>query len=158
MNLKFILMNLLHRMENWGEHHHPKWLDILRIALGIFLIYKGIDFLANMGEMVGMLTTNQLMFGSFKVIIIGHFIVFAHIVGGLLIAVGFYTRLACLLQIPILLGAILFINLSVDVMRPYSEIIISVAVLLLLIYFLIVGNGPWSYEKMSQQDERNYLN
>lgn len=151
-------MNLLQKIEYWGEHHHPKWLDILRIVLGIFLIYKGIDFLINMGDMVGLLTTNQDMFGSFKVIILGHFIVFAHIVGGGLIAVGFYTRFACLIQIPILLGAILFVNLSGDLLRPYSEIILSVIVLLLLIFFLIVGNGPWSYEKMSAKEGKDYLN
>lgn len=150
-------MNLLQKLEYWGEHHHPKWLDIIRIALGIFLIYKGVDFLINMGDMVGLLTTNQRLFGSFKVILLGHFIVFAHIVGGALIAVGFYTRFACLIQIPILLGAILFINLSGDLLRPYSEIVMSVAVLLLLISFLIIGNGPWSYEKMSGNEERNYL-
>ena len=151
-------MNLLQKIEYWGEHHHPKWLDILRIALGIYLIYKGIHFLINMSEMVGLLTTNQVMFGSFKVIVLAHFIVFAHIVGGALIAVGFYTRFACLIQIPILLGAILFVNLSGDIFRPYSEIVSSIIVLLLLIYFLIVGNGPWSYEKMSAKEERNYLN
>ena len=150
-------MTMLHRIEQWGEHHHPKWLDILRIVLGLFLIYKGIDFLIHMGEMVSLLSSNQLMFGSFKVIIIGHFIVFAHIIGGALIAVGFFTRFACLLQIPILAGAILFINLPGEMMRPYSEIIISIVVLLLLVYFLIVGNGPWSYEKMSEQEEKQYL-
>lgn len=150
-------MTMLHRIEQWGEHHHPKWLDILRIVLGLFLIYKGIDFLIHMGEMVSLLSSNQLMFGSFKVIIIGHFIVFAHIIGGALIAVGFFTRFACLLQIPILAGAILFINLPGDMMQPYSEIIISIVVLLLLVYFLIVGNGPWSYEKMSEQEEKQYL-
>lgn len=151
-------MNLLQKIEYWGEHHHPKWLDILRIALGIYLIYKGIHFLVNMSEITSLLTTNQVMFGSFKVIILAHFIVFAHVVGGALIAVGFYTRFACLIQIPILLGALLFVNLSGDIFRPYSEIISSIVVLLLLIYFLIVGNGPWSYEKMSAKEERNYLN
>ena len=112
---------MLHRIEQWGEHHHPKWLDILRIVLGLFLIYKGIDFLIHMGEMVSLLSSNQLMFGSFKVIITGYFIVFAHITGGALIAVGFFTRFACLLQIPILAGAILFINLPGEMMRPYLK-------------------------------------
>ncbi len=147
-------MNLLQKIEYWGEHHHPKWLDVIRIALGIFLVYKGIDFLRNMGEMTGLMTNNKLLFGSFKVVILGHLIVFAHIIGGLLLAVGFYTRFACLIQIPILLGAVLFINISGDMMRPYSEMIISIVVLLLLIAFLIIGNGPWSYEKMSEQEEK----
>jgi hypothetical protein len=31
-----------------------------------------------------------------------------------------------------------------NIMKPYSELIISIVVLLLLIYFLIAGNGPLS--------------
>jgi uncharacterized membrane protein YphA (DoxX/SURF4 family) len=89
-----------------------------------------------------------MAFGSFSIIMIGHFIVFAHILGGLLIAIGVLTRFACLIQIPILLGAVILIlfNSSDAVLRPYSEGIISVVVLLLLIYFLIVGNGPLHFD------------
>ncbi len=28
-------MNFLQRLENWGTNHHPKWMNIVRIALGI---------------------------------------------------------------------------------------------------------------------------
>ena len=37
-------MNNLQRLEHWGEAHHPKYMDILRMALGIFLILKGVEF------------------------------------------------------------------------------------------------------------------
>ena len=33
-------MNFLHRIQHWGDSHHPKWLDIVRIILGIFLCYE----------------------------------------------------------------------------------------------------------------------
>lgn len=135
-------MNLLQRVENWGDHHHPKWLDIIRIALGVFLLIKGIEFLNNMSTVMDLMTS-QVPFNSFILILLGHYIVFAHIVGGFLLILGILTRFACLIQIPILLGAIIFIN-SGNIMQPYSELIISILVLILLIYFLIVGNGPWS--------------
>jgi uncharacterized membrane protein YphA (DoxX/SURF4 family) len=102
-------MNLLQRVEQWGDTHHSKWLDILRIALGIFLCYKGIDFLNNMSEMMSLMTEN-VPFGSFMLLVLGHYIVFAHIAGGFLMAIGVLTRFASLIQIPILLGAIIFIN------------------------------------------------
>lgn len=135
-------MNLLQKFEYWGDRHHPKWLDVIRIALGVFLCYKGIDYLRNTSELIGLMT-NRSSFGSFLIVLLAHYVTFAHILGGFLLIIGFLTRLACLLQIPILIGAIIFVNISQEVARPYSDLFLSVIVLLLLIYFLIVGNGPW---------------
>lgn len=147
-------MNLLQRIGLWGDSHHPKWLDFIRIALGIFLFYKGIDFLRNMGDMVGLMSNNKMLFGSFKLIILGHYIVSAHLIGGFLLVIGLFTRFACLIQIPILIGAIIFINFSGNIWRPYSEIFLSILVLLLLIFFLIEGNGPISFNKIVDEQEK----
>ncbi len=136
-------MDLLHRLEYWGDRHHPRWMDIVRIALGIFLIYKGIDFLKNMGELITLMSI-KTSFGEFSYILIGHLVVFAHIMGGIFIALGVLTRFACLMQIPILLGAVFLINRPGGMAEPYSELLISLVVLLLLFYFLIAGNGPLS--------------
>ena len=134
-------MNLLQKIEIWGDRHHPKWLDIIRIALGLFLCYKGIDFLRNSSGLMGMMSLHS-PFGSFALILLSHYVMFAHMLGGFLMVIGMFTRFACLIQIPILLGAIIFINFSGSVFRPYSELALSVLVLMLLIYFMIVGNGP----------------
>ena len=136
-------MDILHKFKHWGDAHHPKWLDIIRIILGIFLCYTGISFLQNMSTVTGPLST-KTSFGAFTIILLSHYVVFAHILGGMLMVVGFLTRFACLIQIPIMLGAIIFINSASDVFRPYSELFLSILILLLLIYFLIVGNGPWA--------------
>lgn len=136
-------MNYLQRLEHWGDMHHPKWIDFVRIALGIFLFFKGYEFLTNMSSVMDLMN-RQVSFGSFTLILLGHYIVFAHLVGGFLLAIGLLTRFACLIQIPILLGAIFFLSTSGDILKPYSEIVLTVLVLLLLIYFLIAGNGPLS--------------
>ncbi len=136
-------MNYLRSFEHWGDTHHPKWVDIVRIGLGVFLCYKGIDFLRNMG-VISNLLTNHLSFGSFAIIMLGHYIVFAHILGGIFLAMGFLTRFACIIQIPILLGALIMVNWSQEMLRPYSQLLITIVVLLLLIYFLIAGNGQWA--------------
>ena len=136
-------MDLLHRLEYWGERHHPRWMDIIRMALGVFLVYKGIDFLNNMSDLVTLMSI-KTSFSSFAYILIGHLIVFAHIMGGVFIALGVLTRFACLMQIPILLGAVFLINMPSGIAKPYSELVVSIIVLLLLIYFLIAGNGPIS--------------
>lgn len=136
-------MNFLQRFEQWGDSHHPKWLDIIRILLGVFLFYKGIDFLQNLPSVKGELHS-KTSFGEYTVLLLGHYVVFAHIIGGILLTIGLFTRFACLIQIPVLLGAIIFINSGSSAVKPYSELFLSVIVLLLMFYFLIIGNGPWA--------------
>jgi putative oxidoreductase len=145
-------MNLAQRLELWGDRHHPKWLDIVRIVLGIFLCFKGIQFLQNMSSLLNMMT-NSLSFNAFVLIMLSHYVVFAHLLGGVLLVLGLLTRLACLIQIPVLLGAIFFVNSSGGYFKPFSELLLSVAVLLLLILFLIIGNGPWSFEWFVERDK-----
>ena len=147
-------MNFLQRIEHWGDTHHPKWLDIIRITLGVFLCYKGIDFLQNMGALMSLMPM-KVDFDSLMFIVLGHYIVFAHIIGGILITIGLFTRFAALIQIPILLVAVIFVNARGDMLRPYSELFLSVIVLFLLIYFLIVGNGPWSYKLADEEKKRS---
>lgn len=136
-------MNLLHRIEAWGDRHHPRWMDIVRIALGVFLVYKAIEVLNNMSDMITLMEGNT-NFGDFAYVLAVHYAVFAHLLGGVMLIFGVMTRFACLIQIPVLLGALFFLGSNRDLLQPYSEIIISLVVLLLLIYFLVVGNGPWS--------------
>ncbi len=146
-------MNLLQRVEHWGDTHHPKWVDIVRIALGIFLCHKGIEFLEDMSTTTSLLA-NNLSFGGFTLVLLGHYIVFAHLLGGVLLVFGILTRFACLIQIPILLGAVIFVNASEGIWRPFSELSLSILVLLLLIYFLVAGDGPWSFNRATEQAEK----
>lgn len=146
-------MNLLEKLGAWGDKHHPKWLDIIRIALGAFLCYKGYDFLTNSSSLSSIMASSS-PFGSFPTILLSHYVVFAHILGGFLMIIGLFTRFACLLQIPILIGAIIFVNSSSGAFKPYSELFLSILVLLLLIYFLIVGNGPLAIKLKEEQEHR----
>jgi uncharacterized membrane protein YphA (DoxX/SURF4 family) len=146
-------MNFLQRLEHWGDTHHPKWLDIVRIILGLFLCYKGIDFLTHMSALAAMM--KKASFSSFAYILAGQYVVFAHILGGILLAIGLFTRFAALIQIPILLGAVIFVRTNEDMLRPYSQLFISVLVLVLLIYFLIAGDGPWSFKIPEEEKKRS---
>jgi putative oxidoreductase len=139
-------MNTAQRLEHWGDTHHPRWLDIIRIALGVFLMIKGVQFLNNMSELVNAVGTT-ISFDSFALIMVSHVVVFAHIAGGLLLALGLFTRVACIIQIPILIGALIFLRSNEGALAPYSQWIVTVITLLLLCLFAIVGNGPWSVEK-----------
>jgi uncharacterized membrane protein YphA (DoxX/SURF4 family) len=145
-------MNLLQRIEQWGNRHHPKWMDIVRIALGIFLCYKGVDFLFNMSRLISLMP-NRSSFGDFAYIMAGQYVVFAHILGGIFLILGLFTRFACAIQIPILLGAVIFVNNNMEMFQPYSELLFSILILLLLIYFLIIGNGPLSFKIPEEENK-----
>ena len=102
-------MNQIQRLEHWGDTHHPKWMDIVRIALGLFLLLKGIEFANNMNQLMAMMS--GLPFGNFMMVILAHYVLFAHILGGILLITGLLTRLACIIQIPILFAAIFAVNI-----------------------------------------------
>ena len=127
-------MNLLEKFEFWGDRHHPKWLDLIRIVLGIFLCYKGIDFLRNTGSLLSLMKISS-PFSEFVIMMLGHYVTFAHIIGGLFLTIGLFTRAACLIQIPILLGAVIFININAtkEAFSPYSELFLSIIILFCLL-------------------------
>ena len=145
-------MNYLQRLEYWGEAHHPKYLDIIRIAFGIFVLIKGIEFANNTARltetMANSMSINPVLFS-----LMIQYIIFGHIIGGFLVVVGLFTRLACILQIPVLLGALIFVDW--DVMQHFSEFFLALLTLILLCYFTIIGSGPWSLDRIWREGDEN---
>lgn len=145
-------MSAIKKIQDWGDSHHPAWIDVFRIILGIVLFWKGIAFWTNLDAF------NALMRGAHlgaavSISIFAHLIILMHIIGGLAIMLGTYTRTFCLLNLPILIGACFFVNLSHGIFKPYNEFWLSLIVLIALVCFLIEGNGILSVEKM--ENERN---
>ena len=91
-------------MNKWANAHTYYPLDILRIALGVFIFIKGISFVAQSQILIDLFEPLQGYGGAMLAI---HYVAPAHLVGGLLIAFGLLTRWAIVAQLPILLGAIL---------------------------------------------------
>ncbi len=139
-------MNFIQRLEKWGDTHHPKWLDFIRIVLGIFLFLKGLEFVNNMDRLTSLINSNGFM-AAMSTGVLAHYVVFAHIIGGILISFGLLTRFACVMQIPILLGALFFANANGGLFTPFTEIWMTILVLLLLGFFLIEGSGPISIDE-----------
>jgi uncharacterized membrane protein YphA (DoxX/SURF4 family) len=130
-------MATLKNLEIWGDTHHPRWLDLIRIALGVFIFWKAVFFIQNPEVLYGIMKTVHLEF------LAAHIVIPLHLFGGLLIAVGLITRIASLVQLPIA-GAALAATIISGTMG--FEFWSSLIVLLLLILFLIVGSGKWSLE------------
>lgn len=135
---------MLHQLEQWSTTHHPRWLVFLRVALGVCLIIKGISFMSDSVSLESMLSETSMGFANDWLPIV---ITWLHLLGGFFIIIGLFTRLATLLLIPVLLVAVLFINLPRGIFAPGSEFGFSLAVLILLIVFFIEGGGPLSLDE-----------
>lgn len=139
-------MNMVHRIETWGDAHHPRFLDIIRIALGAFLLLKGISFMHNTEYLKQLITDQNIIdFSSGLLMALVYYVTFAHMVGGVLIAVGILTRFGCIIQIPIVIGAICLSGIFEDAINYL--VWPSVAALAALILFLVLGSGPWSLDR-----------
>jgi putative oxidoreductase len=68
--------------------------------------------------------------------------------------IGLHTSIELIYKIPILVGAIVLLRFSPNGSVPAGEMILSVLVLILLLVFLVMGNGPWSYDKMFKEEKR----
>lgn len=150
-------MNLtqdMHRIEHWANTHHPVWVDFVRMALGIFLFVKGVMFIQDTEALQNIMRDSQFQWVSFGM---AHYVAFAHLVGGLLIAMGLVTRIAILFQIPILLGAVFFINPQRGFYSENTELWSSIVVLILLFVFLILGSGRLSVDNLISRPERDVL-
>jgi putative oxidoreductase len=137
-------MNLVQKLEMTADRQHSVVLDLLRIVLGAVILGKGIYFIQDTDAILVMLHNSKVEFISFM---LAHYVAMAHLVGGVLIILGLLTRLAVLFQIPILLGAIIFVNSSSGFFSMGSELWFSVFVFLLLVYFLFYGSGPLSLDQ-----------
>jgi putative oxidoreductase len=136
-------MSTLRNLQEWSVTHHPRWLVVLRVALGLCLFVKGITFMSHTALL------DQLLSGSPWAGYAGWLailICWANLLGGFMLTVGLMTRLVALLQLPILVGAIVFINAQKGGFAIQSELGMAILVFLLLIVFLIEGSGPLSLD------------
>lgn len=139
-------MDTIHQIEHWADRHHPRWIDFIRVALGLFILYKGIMFISNTDELMNLI--REMDIGFFHMAL-AHYVAFAHLVGGILIALGLLTRWAVLVQIPILIGAVFFANMDSRFLSVTNsgEFWVSLTVLILLLVFLIYGSGKFSVDE-----------
>ena len=139
-------MNMVHKIELWGDTHHPKILDLVRIALGIFLLLKGLAFMDNTTHLQNLIEKqNVFIFSPGMLVGLVYYVTFAHLVGGTLIALGTLTRFACIIQIPIVFVAVFLTGIFE---APVNALLWpSIIALAMLCLFTVIGSGPWSLDK-----------
>jgi uncharacterized membrane protein YphA (DoxX/SURF4 family) len=85
---------------------------------------------------------------------LAHYIVFAHILGGPMLVFGLYTRIVSLINLPVLIGAVIFVNspkgfLSIG---NHMELEMSLIVLAGLIVLMIFGAGRYSIDAKRRKE------
>ena len=133
-------MGLIKKLNKWANSHAYYPIDILRIALGIFLVFKGIYFFKNSSYLESLLV--EFNFDNFSAIMWSvHYIGLFHFFGGLIIIFGLLTRLSLIVQLPIFIGAVA-INFY-GAMNTQNLLEASI-VLLISIFFIFYGSGKHS--------------
>jgi putative oxidoreductase len=134
-------MGTIKSLNKWANRHTYYPLDIVRIALGAFLFMKGVFFMSNLPVLIDLYEPVKPILGDMLLV---HYIAPAHFVGGVLIAFGLLTRWAIIAQLPILIGAVA-INFIGEMNT--GNLLLSLSVLLVCIFFLFYGSGKHSVDK-----------
>ncbi|HXB30300.1 MAG TPA: DoxX family protein [Puia sp.] len=138
-------MNSIQKLNRWGDRHHPKIIDVIRMLVGVLLIIKGYVYFNNAGYIREDIIQYKLIRQSPEVILaIIYYTTYIQLVGGAMIFLGLSTRIASICVLPVIIGAVFFVN----VLDPYfnSELWLSILVLALLLLFIIEGSGTLSLD------------
>lgn len=130
-------MKTYQKLISWGSAHHPKWLVVIRVILGLLLFAKGIDFIKDIAQLQELLRFSKLE-NNFPFLAFA--IAWSHLLGGVFIIMGLFTRAVALIQFPIVAGA-LWINQSA------TETTFAICIFFLLLLFLLEGSGPISLDR-----------
>jgi putative oxidoreductase len=118
--------------------------DLVRAYLGIGLFVRGILFVSRPELLMNYLSSTNDWFLPYA---IAHYVAIAHLGGGLLLAVGLVTRLAAIVQLPILFGAVFLIHSGEGLMLTAGQSLeFSALVLMLLVIYMVFGAGPLSVD------------
>lgn len=140
-------MDTVKNLNKWANRHTSYPIDLLRIALGVFLFLKGTSFITNNQDVADVFSPLSNFAGG---MFIFTYVASAHIVGGVMIAVGLLTRWSVWAQLPVLIGAIV-----INFVGPMNvqNLILAFVTIIVCVFFLIYGSGKHSadyYFKMQK--------
>ena len=142
-------MNLPAKIFSWDDKY-PFLFVILRVALGLILTIRGLYYLTTIQPLFYLIKGSRLSKLNMNMPL-ALFVCWVHILGGTFIILGFLTKISVWAQIPIILGAIFFINLNNGIPHSIPELLLSVFVLILLILFAFAGGGKFSMDEYAKK-------
>ncbi|MDE2730156.1 MAG: DoxX family protein [Bacteroidota bacterium] len=133
---------MIQKTVEWLDRYREVAFDLIRIYLGIGLFARGVLFAFDATTFVSLLPEGSpawLGVGQIHAVV-----AVLHLLGGLCIAAGFWTRVAALVQVPILFGAV-FLSLG-SLFSASQSFELSSLVLFLLLLVVVCGSGTWSLD------------
>jgi uncharacterized membrane protein YphA (DoxX/SURF4 family) len=118
-------------------------LDLIRIYLGVGLLVRGALFISRPDILVEFLKRTNSWFIPLAA---AQYVVAAHLCGGILLALGLGTRVAAAVQIPPLLGAVLFVHIGEGLLTAGQSLEFAALVLVMLVAFSVFGSGHLSLD------------
>ncbi|MEX0821121.1 MAG: DoxX family protein [Rhodothermales bacterium] len=137
-------MSAFLKLSRWLEAHRDVAFDLLRMYLGVGLFARGILFVVRPEAYTTLISAADASVLTSPPVM--YLVATVHVIGGLMLAVGFYTRLAALINIPILLGALVLIHLQGGLFTASQSFEFSALVLFLLFLAFLHGSGRWSVD------------
>lgn len=131
-------MDTVKSLNKWANRHTSYPIDLLRIALGAFLFFKGTSFITGSQDVADAFSPFANFTGG---MFIFTYVASAHIVGGIMIAIGLLTRWAIWAQLPILVGAVLVHAFGYG---NTVSLLMAIITLIVSVFFLFYGSGKHS--------------
>ena len=124
----------------------PNFMSLLRILQGVILLWKSINFIVNTSAAESLIQQTGVGVFSDNARILAFVVSYLGLLCGIFIFIGLLTRYMAILQIPVLIVAVFFINLK-NFGNSSFEFILSLVTLALLILFAIKGSVKFSADE-----------
>jgi putative oxidoreductase len=129
----------------WLDAHTDIFADLIRIYLGAGLFIKGLYIMHHHDQLLAIMNGPGNM--PFWLMAAAHYVIPAHFVGGVLLALGLLTRPAAIAQIPPLVAAIFYAFLpgfaSLEMRQSFE---FTTLVLFLLTMIAVFGEGRLAFQ------------
>jgi uncharacterized membrane protein YphA (DoxX/SURF4 family) len=138
---------------HWIKTHGDLVLDLIRIYLGLGLLIKGVFLMFHQEDLLHMMDTVGSMW--FAPAIVAHYVILAHLVGGVCLSLGLLTRTAALVQVPVVFGALFYLHLPqmLKSLEARQSTEFAALVLFLLVLISVYGAGRWSLDHVLAKKE-----
>jgi uncharacterized membrane protein YphA (DoxX/SURF4 family) len=141
-------MNRRTKLVRRVRFHDAGW-SLLRVYLGLALFVKGLVYLADLSHLREVMVAADFRFPG-----LAEPVALAHMMGGILLAFGLWTRFAAAIQVPAVAGAALFVHLKTGLFTEAQTLEFALLVLVLLSLFVLGGAGPLSVDEVFREASR----
>ncbi len=133
-------MEAITKWNRWANAHTNFFTTALRVLFGVFIFFKGILFL---DQTEYLLLIFKTVSGKGAYFILVHYVAIAHLCGGVFIVLGLLTRLAALIQIPILAGAVAVNFIGA---MDFASLVQATVAFFVCMFFFLYGSGRHSVD------------